>query len=75
MGFLDVYTSTMSLLGLSSPWMRLVAGATLGFGTQLVLKPSISYDNRGYAKSFIVDTFFPWWAWVVVPALVFALIL
>ena len=69
------YESVFLVLGLGSPWKRLILGALVGFGGQLLLKPSISYKRDGTAKSFPQETLLPWYAVAIIPGLVFALFL
>lgn len=77
---MDFFFKTLNVLGLSSPWARLVFGASLGFAGQMILKPSISYDRNNQSKSFYLtaskgdknSTFFPWWIWPLSGAVVFS---
>lgn len=64
----------LAILGLGSPWKRFLFGTLAGFGTQLILKPSISYRKDGSTKA-LGETLFPWWAWVAVPGTIMALFL
>jgi hypothetical protein len=72
-GFVDLYTSFFSALGLDNEFTRFFFGAAVGLGTQFLLKPSISYTRNGKAKAFISETYFPWYFFAIVPGLVFAL--
>lgn len=74
MGFIDLYTSVFTVLGLASPFKRFLFGTTLGFAAQLVLKPSISYDSKGNAKS-LGQTFVPWYLLAVIPGIIAAFFL
>lgn len=74
-GFIDAYMSVFSFLGLASPFKRFLLGTTLGFATQLVFKPSISYDSKGNAKSFLSQTFVPWYLFAIIPGVIAALFL
>lgn len=73
MGFLDLYTSIFSSLGLESPFVRFLFGTAVGFASQLLLRPSISYHRDGSAKEFLTQTYFPWYAVSVLPGLIFSL--
>ena len=72
-------------IGLGHPLSRTVAFAAVGFGTQYLLKPSISYIKlpagkgnaaRAVPKDFAMtsssaaSTYFPWFAWPLVFAIV-----
>lgn len=58
--------------GLGTPFRRFLFGTTLGFGLQLVLKPSISYRQDGSPKKF-GESFLPWYIASVIPGAVLAL--
>lgn len=68
------YASLFEFLGLASPFKRFLLGTALGFSTQLLLKPSISYDKKGNAKGFS-QTFVPWYLFSVIPGIIGALFL
>ena len=68
-------------IGLASPFSRAVAFGAAGFGTQLFIKPSISYTtvgNKTVAKPFALTsksktattTYFPWFFWPILFAVV-----
>lgn len=71
---IGLYEGIGVLLGLGSPWKRFFLGGIAGFALQLIIKPSVSYNSDGSAKK-LGETLFPWYAWVIVPSLVFALFL
>lgn len=73
MGFLDIYTSVFTTLGLESPFVRFLFGTAVGFAGQLLLKPSISYHRDGSAKEFLSQTYFPWYVVSVLPGAIFSL--
>lgn len=69
-------------IGLGSPAARAVAGGAAGFATQYLAKPSISYTTVGKTsvpKSFALTssstsktptTYFPWFMWPILFAVV-----
>ena len=69
-----LYTGVFEILGLQSAIKRFLFGTIVGFGGQLVLKPSISYRKDGSAKA-LGETLFPWWAWAIGPGAFMALFL
>lgn len=73
MGFVDLYQTVFVSLGLHSPILRFLFGTAVGFGTQLLVKPSISYHKDGTAKEFLTQTYFPWYVVSVLPGLIFGL--
>lgn len=60
--FVGIYTGLFKALGLESDIKRFLFGSLVGFGGQLLLKPSISYKKDGSAKA-LGETLFPWYAW------------
>lgn len=71
--FTRAYMFVGETLGLQSAWKRLLFGSLVGFGGQLLIKPSISYRKDGSAKA-LGETLFPWYGWVALPGLLFALV-
>ena len=67
----DALRNGLASLGLGSVFSRFLFGAALGFGGQLVLKPSISYRSDGSAKTF-GETYVPWYVASIIPGIVFA---
>lgn len=63
-----------AFLGLGTPWKRFLFAGMAGFGTQFIVKPSISYNKNGSAKA-LGETLFPWYAWAIVPGIIAALFL
>lgn len=73
--FVEVYTFIGDSIGLGSPLTRFLFGTCLGFGLQLILKPSISYHKNGKPKSFITETYAPWYIVSLLPGLIGGLFL
>lgn len=73
-GLLEIYQSVFVALGLGSPFTRFLFGTAVGFATQLLLKPSISYRRDGSAKLFFTETYFPWYVVSVLPGLIFGFV-
>lgn len=68
----------MNLLGLESPFRRFIFGALCGTSFLFIVKPRISVNQDNTYKSFLFgenSTFFPWWAWIILPALSLSLFL
>ena len=70
---------TLSFIGLGGFPARFFFGSAVGFGVQLFLTPSISYDKEGYARPFALfsddpnSTFFPWYIWPLLSGLMLVL--
>ncbi len=70
-GFIKYYEFIFTMLGLNTNTKRFLFGSTIGFVTQMIAKPSISYDERGYARPFALttksnnSTYIPWWSWPI----------
>ena len=71
--------SFLASIGLGSPLGRSVAMGATGFATQYFIKPSISYTtvgNKTVPKQFALTssgnatTYFPWFFWPILFALV-----
>jgi hypothetical protein len=75
--------SGLSLIGLDSPISRTIFGATAGFVLQLLLKPSISYNEQGNTKTFALfadkddkdTTYFPWYLFPILLGLLMGVFL
>lgn len=83
--FFDTFLGLLSDVGLGNPLSRAVTLGSLGFGFQFFVKPSISYTsiqsksgNKQIAKEFALTskaspamtTWFPWYMWPAVFAIV-----
>lgn len=61
----------------STPLGRTVVFGALGGAAAFVLKPSMSFNPDGSVKPFILfsetpdGAIFPWWAWIIVPGVLF----
>lgn len=62
----------------ASPLGRTVVFASLGGAAAFYFKPSMSFNADGSTRPFILfdssnanAAIFPWWAWIVVPGVVF----
>jgi hypothetical protein len=75
--------SVLSMVpGASGPIGRTVIGGGIGGTYAFVAKPSVSFTADGAARPWILinssdpeGTIFPWWAWIVVPATVFGVLI
>jgi hypothetical protein len=79
-----VFDSVGMMQGDSAPLKRAAVGAALGYGINYFLKPSFAYDARGQPKQFYFtaddkeksnSTYFPYWAVVALPAIIFGVLI
>ncbi len=73
--FIQYYTGFFEALGLTTMLTRFLFGSAVGFGTQLLVKPKISYHSNGTAKQFLSETYLPWHIVSILPGLIFGLLL
>lgn len=76
--FFSSLGNLMVTLGLGTPTRRLFFGVVAGFAGQMLIKPSISYNKDGTARSFITSkekntTILPWYSWPILAGLLFSL--
>ena len=72
-GIVGYYTGFFEALGLSSVLSRFLFGSAIGFGSQLLIKPKVSYHSDGSAKQFLSQTYLPWYILSVIPGAFLAL--
>lgn len=86
MGFLDTFLGLLSDVGMGNPLSRSISLGCIGFGLQYFVRPSISYANistkkgegKSVAKEFALTskasptmtTWFPWYMWPTIFAII-----
>lgn len=74
----NAFDAMGAMQGEMAPLKRAAIGGAVGYAVLEIFKPGVAYDDAGNRRPFALGadkdtkegTYFPWWAFVAVPAFV-----